>query len=107
MTTVINPWLIAVTVTIATFMELLDTSIANVSLPHIAGGLAVSYDESKHAFVEVPAPGTKSGRTKVPVKLGVGNGTKAEVVEGLKQGDKKKKAKPAEQPEEGKEAAKS
>src|SRR3984885_7430803 len=42
----INPWLIAVTVTIATFMELLDTSIANVSLPHIAGGLATSYDES-------------------------------------------------------------
>lgn len=42
----INPWLIAITVTIATFMELLDTSIANVSLPHIAGGLAVSYDES-------------------------------------------------------------
>jgi DHA2 family multidrug resistance protein len=45
-TTPINPWFIAVTVTIATFMELLDTSIANVSLPHIAGGLATSYDES-------------------------------------------------------------
>jgi DHA2 family multidrug resistance protein len=43
---VINPWFIAITVTLATFMELLDTSIANVSLPHIAGGLAVSYDES-------------------------------------------------------------
>ena len=42
----VNPWLIAITVTLATFMELLDTSIANVSLPHIAGGLAVSYDES-------------------------------------------------------------
>lgn len=42
----INPWIIAVTVTLATFMELLDTAIANVSLPHIAGGLAVSYDES-------------------------------------------------------------
>jgi DHA2 family multidrug resistance protein len=42
----INPWFIAITVTIATFMELLDTSIANVSLPHIAGGLATSYDES-------------------------------------------------------------
>src|SRR5919109_4246275 len=41
-----NPWIIAVTVTLATFMELLDTAIANVSLPHIAGGLAVSYDES-------------------------------------------------------------
>src|SRR5256886_17677519 len=42
----INPWIVAITVTLATFMELLDTSIANVSLPHIAGGLAVSYDES-------------------------------------------------------------
>jgi MFS transporter, DHA2 family, multidrug resistance protein len=42
----INPWLIAVVVTLATFMELLDTAIANVALPHIAGGLAVSYDES-------------------------------------------------------------
>jgi DHA2 family multidrug resistance protein len=42
----INPWLIAITVTLATFMELLDTSIANVSLPHIAGGLATSYEES-------------------------------------------------------------
>jgi len=35
----VNPWWIGITVTIATFMELLDTSIANVSLPHIAGGL--------------------------------------------------------------------
>ena len=42
----INPWIIAITVTLATFMELLDTAIANVSLPHIAGGLATSYDES-------------------------------------------------------------
>ncbi len=43
---VINPWVVAITVTLATFMELLDTAIANVALPHIAGGLAVSYDES-------------------------------------------------------------
>src|ERR1700675_1497832 len=42
----INPWVIAITVTLATFMELLDTAIANVALPHIAGGLAVSVDES-------------------------------------------------------------
>jgi DHA2 family multidrug resistance protein len=42
----INPWFIAITVTLATFMELLDTAIANVSLPHIAGGLAVSAEES-------------------------------------------------------------
>src|ERR1700733_15226269 len=45
-TKAINPWIIAITVTLATFMELLDTAIANVSLPHIAGGLATSYDES-------------------------------------------------------------
>ena len=41
-----NPWVIAFTVTMATFMEVLDTSIANVSLPHIAGGLSASVDES-------------------------------------------------------------
>ena len=43
--TQINPWFIAITVTLATFMELLDTSIANVSLPYIGGGLGRSYDE--------------------------------------------------------------
>lgn len=41
-----NPWAVAMTVTLATFMEILDTSVANVSLPHIAGGLAASMDES-------------------------------------------------------------
>src|SRR5271166_5056658 len=41
----INPWFIAGTVTIAAFMELLDTSIANVALPYIGGGLGRSYDE--------------------------------------------------------------
>jgi MFS transporter, DHA2 family, multidrug resistance protein len=41
-----NPWVIALTVTMATFMEVLDTSIANVSLPHIAGNLSASQDES-------------------------------------------------------------
>src|SRR5437762_13159509 len=42
----INPWVIALTVTMATFMEVLDTAIANVSLPHIAGNLSVGQDES-------------------------------------------------------------
>jgi len=42
----INPWLIAVTVTMATFMEVLDTSVANVALPHIAGSLSAGVDES-------------------------------------------------------------
>jgi DHA2 family multidrug resistance protein len=41
-----NPWLIALTVTMATFMEVLDTSIANVSLPHMAGSLSVTQDQS-------------------------------------------------------------
>ncbi len=41
-----NPWLIALTVTLATFMEVLDTSIANVALPHIAGSLGASQDEA-------------------------------------------------------------
>lgn len=42
----INPWFVALTVTLATFMELLDTSIANVALPNIAGGLASGEDEA-------------------------------------------------------------
>src|SRR5436190_9209667 len=41
-----NPWLIAVIVSMATFMEVLDTSIANVSLTHIAGSLSATLDES-------------------------------------------------------------
>lgn len=43
---VANPWLIAVVVALAAFMETLDTTIANVALPYIAGGLGVSADES-------------------------------------------------------------
>ncbi|HTF45706.1 MAG TPA: DHA2 family efflux MFS transporter permease subunit [Terriglobales bacterium] len=42
----VNPWIIAGVVSLAAFMEVLDTSIANVALPHIAGGLAASNDES-------------------------------------------------------------
>jgi len=42
----INPWVIAITVTLATFMEVLDTSIANVALPHISGNLSAGADES-------------------------------------------------------------
>src|SRR5580693_3124391 len=40
-----NPWLIAATVALAAFMEVLDTSIANVALPHIAGDLGASTDQ--------------------------------------------------------------
>jgi MFS transporter, DHA2 family, multidrug resistance protein len=42
----VNPWAIAFTVTLATMMEVLDTSIANVSLPHIAGELGATQDEA-------------------------------------------------------------
>ena len=42
----VNPWLIAVTVSLAAFMEVLDTAIANVALPHIAGNLGASNDQS-------------------------------------------------------------
>ena len=42
----INPWLIAVVVMLATFMEVLDTSVANVALPHIAGSLSSTSDEA-------------------------------------------------------------
>ena len=41
-----NPWAIAITVTLATFMEALDTSIANVAMPHIGGSLSASMDEA-------------------------------------------------------------
>jgi MFS transporter, DHA2 family, multidrug resistance protein len=41
-----NPWLIAVVVTLAAFMEILDTTIVNVALPHIAGSLSVSSDDA-------------------------------------------------------------
>jgi DHA2 family multidrug resistance protein len=41
-----NPWLIAVVVTLAAFMEVLDTTIVNVALPHIAGTMSASYDEA-------------------------------------------------------------
>ena len=42
----VNPWIIAATVAMAAFMEVLDTSIANVALPHIAGSLGASEDQS-------------------------------------------------------------
>src|SRR3954464_14135527 len=42
----INPWLIAVAVMSSTFMEVLDTTVVNVSLPHIAGNLSASIDEA-------------------------------------------------------------
>jgi DHA2 family multidrug resistance protein len=42
----VNPWVIGITVSMAAFLEVLDTSIANVALPYIAGNLGASYDDS-------------------------------------------------------------
>src|SRR3954462_2060364 len=42
----VNPWIIAIAVMLGTFMEVLDTSVVNVSLPHIAGSLSASIDEA-------------------------------------------------------------
>jgi DHA2 family multidrug resistance protein len=46
----VNPWLVAVSVMFATFMEVLDTTVVNVSLPHIAGSLSVTIDEATWAL---------------------------------------------------------
>src|ERR1022692_4758702 len=46
----INPWLIAIAVMSSTFMEILDTTIVNVALPHIAGSLSASNDEATWAL---------------------------------------------------------
>ena len=45
-----NPWLIAIAVTLAAFMEVLDTTIVNVALPYIAGSLAASNDEATYTL---------------------------------------------------------
>src|ERR1700749_3840738 len=46
----INPWLIAIAVMLSTFMEVLDTTVVNVSLPHIAGSLSATVDEATWAL---------------------------------------------------------
>jgi DHA2 family multidrug resistance protein len=46
----VNPWIVAVAVMFGTFMEVLDTTVVNVSLPHIAGNLSVSVDEAAWAL---------------------------------------------------------
>src|SRR5215813_13102598 len=43
---VVNPWIVAISVMLGTFMEVLDTTVVNVSLPHIAGDLSASVDEA-------------------------------------------------------------
>src|SRR6185295_7560051 len=46
----VNPWIIALSVMFATFMEVLDTTVVNVSLPHIAGSLSATVDEATWAL---------------------------------------------------------
>src|ERR1039458_1052154 len=46
----VNPWIVATAVMFATFMEVLDTTVVNVSLPHIAGSLSASVDEAAWAL---------------------------------------------------------
>ena len=50
----VNPWLIAAAVMLATFMEVLDTSIASVALPYIAGSLSASTDEATWVLTSLP-----------------------------------------------------
>ena len=49
---------------------------------------AVVYDAQRRAFVDVVDPAERTGRRRVPIKVGVGNGTRIQVLDGLKQGDK-------------------
>ena len=55
-----NPWTIVAVISIATFMEVLDTAVANVSLDHIAGSLAVSLDESTWVLTSYLVSPTRS-----------------------------------------------
>ena len=69
------------------------TANAEIILEQYADSLllpeaAVTYDDKRNAFVDLADPGAKNGRRRVPVKLGVGNGTKLQIVSGVKAGDK-------------------
>src|SRR5207249_6518836 len=46
----VNPWIVAIAVMCATFMEILDTTVVNVSLPHIGGSLSATVEESTWAL---------------------------------------------------------
>ena len=68
------------------------TANAEIILEQYADSLllpeaAVTYDDKRNAFVDLADPGAKNGRRRVPVKLGVGNGTKLQIVSGVKAGD--------------------
>jgi HlyD family secretion protein len=69
------------------------TANAEIVLDEHPGALilpeaAVTYDAQKNASVDVAVPGAKNGRKRMPVKVGIGNGSKIEILEGVKEGDK-------------------
>src|SRR5262249_49432079 len=69
------------------------TANAEIVLEEHPGALivpeaGVAYDAQKNPSVELLDPGAKNGRRKVPVKVGIGNGTRIEILDGLKPGDK-------------------
>jgi HlyD family secretion protein len=69
------------------------TANAEIVLEERPGSLivpesAITYDNQKHAFVDIVDPSTKTGRRRVPVKLGIGNGTRIQVTDGLTEGDR-------------------
>ncbi|MNC90512.1 macrolide transporter subunit MacA [compost metagenome] len=69
------------------------TANAEIILEELAGSLlvpeaAVVYDAQRNAFVDLVDAGEKSGRRRVPVKPGVGNGTRMQILGGIKEGDK-------------------
>jgi MFS family permease len=59
----VNRWVISVAVMLSTFMEILDTTVVNVSLPHIAGSLSATVDESTWALTPSCFPSPAGWRT--------------------------------------------
>src|SRR5436305_14979534 len=79
----INPWFIAIAVMFGTFMEVLDTTVVNVSLPHIAGSLSVTTEEATWALTSylvsnaiiLPMTGWLArflGRKRLLISAGIG-----------------------------------
>jgi HlyD family secretion protein len=69
------------------------TANAEIVLEEHPGSLllpeaAIVYDAEKHAFVDLADPGSKTGRRRVPITVGIGNGTRIQVLEGLHDGDR-------------------
>ena len=63
----VNPWFIGAAVSLAAFMEALDTSIADVALPHIAGSMGATNDESTWVLTSYWCPTPSSFQLAVPV----------------------------------------